>query len=103
MLNEFRARVGMTGLRQINDQLRHWFIQRAADWPHAVGLIDATDLEAACDGFKKKKRKPTRRTALPWACAPTNRVRVAGTSVTKSIRCACGGGNTPRRCCWSRW
>jgi hypothetical protein len=97
MLNEFRARLGVMGLRRINDQLRGEFIKEAARWPHAVALIDATDLEAACNGFKKKIPKPTRRIARPWAIGRTSRVRVAGTWVTKNIRSACGGANIIRR------
>ena len=79
MLNEFRARVGVSGLRKINDHLRQSLIQQAARWPHAVALMDATDLEAACSGFKKKTRTATLPRAHKWASAPTNLVRIAGT------------------------
>ena len=103
MLNEFRARAGVAGLRKINDQLRGQFIKQASGWAHAVALMDATDLEAACDGFKKKRRKPTRPSVQPWGCARTNRGRVAGTWGTKNIHCGCGGGSILRRCGWCRW
>jgi len=97
MLNEFRARAGVGGLRKINDQLRGSLIQRAMDWPQAVALMDATDLEAACGGFKKKTPKATVRTVPDWASAPTSPGRAAGMWVTRNTHCACGGANTHRR------
>lgn len=54
MLHNFRAQLGVSGAREINELvvgrlLQSWDPQRAA-----VGLIDATDLEASCVGSKKK-------------------------------------------------
>ncbi len=77
MLNEFRSRVGVTGLRAINDHLRLPFIERAAGWSHAVALIDATDLPAACHGFKKKTPKVTRRIGRGWEAAHSRAARAA--------------------------
>lgn len=56
MLHEFRARVGVAGLRAINGQLLEPLVERYAGQERSVGLIDATDLPAACGGFKKKHR-----------------------------------------------
>lgn len=56
MLHEFRARVGVAGLRAINAHLLAPLIERYAWQARSVGLIDATDLPAACNGFKKKHR-----------------------------------------------
>jgi hypothetical protein len=84
MLHEFRARVGVGGLRTINDWLKLPFIERAAGWSHAVGLMDATDLEAACDGFKKKMPKLTPPTARPWEIARSKPARAAGLWATKN-------------------
>ena len=56
ILNAFRACVGVLGLRQINEALLQPLIQTAALWQNATALIDATDLPAACGGFKKKHR-----------------------------------------------
>ena len=53
MLHEFRERVGVSGLRQINQQLLTRLLRRQGGQPHAVALMDATDLPAACVGFKK--------------------------------------------------
>lgn len=103
MINQFRARLGVGGLRQINDQLRAPLVEQASLWSHAVALIDATDLEAACDGFKKKTRKPTQPSARPWDSGPSRSARAAGMSVTRNIHCGCGGVNTTRRSCWCHW
>ena len=55
-LHEFRARLGVAGLRRINAQLLQPVIDQYAWQERSVGLIDATDLPAACVGFKKKHR-----------------------------------------------
>jgi hypothetical protein len=54
MLHEFRAQAGVSGLRRINQHLVGRLLCRRGVQPHAVALMDATDLPAACSGFKKK-------------------------------------------------
>jgi hypothetical protein len=54
MLHEFRQTVGVSGLRAINQHLVGRLLRRQGVQPHAVALMDATDLPAACSGFKKK-------------------------------------------------
>jgi hypothetical protein len=56
MLHEFRQSVGVSGLRHINQHLVGRLLHRRGVQPHAVALMDATDLPAACGGFKKKFR-----------------------------------------------
>ena len=56
MLHEFRQRLGVSGLRQINQHLLGQLLRRQGPQAHAVALMDATDLPAACSGFKKKHR-----------------------------------------------
>jgi hypothetical protein len=94
MLHEFRMQVGVGGLRRINDELRAGLIERASAWEHAVAIMDATDLEAACDGFKKKKRKVIRPIAQRLDSARSRQARTAGMWVTRSIPCDCGGVST---------
>jgi len=53
MLHEFRRHVGVSGLRAINQHLVERLLRRTGVQPHAVALMDATDLPAACSGFKK--------------------------------------------------
>jgi len=56
MLHEFRQQIGVSGLRQINQHLLERLLRRQGVQPHTVALMDATDLPAACSGFKKKHR-----------------------------------------------
>jgi hypothetical protein len=95
MLNEFRARAGVTGFRAINDRLRLPLIERVAGWSHAVALIDATDLPASCGGFKKKKPKATQLIAQRWEAARSRPGKAVALLATKSTRSGCGGVNTP--------
>ena len=56
ILNAFRSHAGVMGLRQINEALLQPLIQTAVLWQNATALMDATDLPAACSGFKKRHR-----------------------------------------------
>jgi hypothetical protein len=56
VLHEFRGRMGVSGLRRINNHLLTPLLDAYLWQPWSVGLIDATDLPAACVGFKKKHR-----------------------------------------------
>ncbi len=56
MLHEFRRDVGVSGLRAINQHLVGRLLHRQGVQPNAVALMDATDLPAACSGYKKKFR-----------------------------------------------
>jgi hypothetical protein len=57
MLHEFRERVGVSGARQVNELLLDSLLESVDPVAPAVGLIDATDLKAACCGSKKKHRR----------------------------------------------
>lgn len=99
MLHEFRNHLGVGGLRQINDFLRHDLLEQAAGWDQTVALIDATDLPAACRGFKKKKLAPTPRTVRRSEDARSRPGKAAASSATKNTPCVCGGELTPTECC----
>jgi hypothetical protein len=103
ILNAFRAHVGVLGLRQINEVLLQPLIQTAALWENATALMDATDLPAACGGFKKKTPAPTRRPTRLWAGGRSRPARAAGSSATRSTACVCGGVRTGKPSCWCRW
>ena len=103
ILNAFRGGVGVLGLRQINEAILQPLIQTASLWQNATALIDATDLPAACSGFKKKTPALTPLPAPRWADARSKPVRADGLSATKSTACACGGASIRQRCCWCRW
>ena len=101
MLHEFRQQVGVDGLRQINQHLISRLVSGRGIQPHWVALMDATDLRAASDGFKKKKLVSTQRSMLRWAGEHSRPGRAVGLWDTKSIRCAFGFRRAiaPSRCC----
>ena len=103
MLHEFRGRVGVSGLRAINDTLIEPLVEQAASWEQPLALIDATDLEAACSGFKKKKPKPTRHAKRPWVAARSKPARAVGLSATRSTLSDCGGVRTLPASCSCLW
>jgi len=103
ILNAFRAHTGVMGLRQINEIILRPLIQTAALWENATALIDATDLPAACSGFKKKTPAHTPPSTPHWADARSRPDRAAGSSVTRNTAFACGGASIRRRSCWCRW
>jgi hypothetical protein len=102
ILNAFRRHVGVMGLRQINEAILQPLIQTAALWENATALIDATDLPAACSGFKKKTLALTPPNMRRWADARSRPDRAAGLSATRSTASACGGGSIRHRSCWCR-
>jgi hypothetical protein len=53
MLHEFRARLGVSGFRRINDHLAQQVLMVAPLRDQTVGLIDATDLPASSRDKKK--------------------------------------------------
>lgn len=67
MLHEFRNRMGVDGLRCINEKLLESFIPKAGDDSRSVALIDATDLPASASGFKKNGPDVIRPNMRPWA------------------------------------
>lgn len=66
VLHAFRQRVGVMGLRQINERLLGSLLERATLWEHMCAVIDATDLPAACSGYKKKTLAATAPCTRPW-------------------------------------
>jgi hypothetical protein len=56
MLHEFRARMGVSGLRRINQQLLKPLLAEVVKRPDTIAIIDATDLPASCTVFKKRQR-----------------------------------------------
>src|SRR6267143_4632358 len=103
MLHEFRQRLDLTKLRGINEHLLGPLLDGCAGSAKTVALVDATDLPAATNAYKK----------IPWAStAPAGRTperavakrgRVAISSATKNTRCGSGCANTVPAFCWRRW
>lgn len=100
-LHEFRSRLTPGVLRGLNGLL----LQRLlATWPAGqpgVALIDATDLPAATNEYKKRAR-PSPRARRHWAGARSRRAARAISSATRSTRCGCGSRTTSRPGFWCR-
>jgi hypothetical protein len=103
MLHAFRDRVGVAGLRRINQHLLAPLVAPYAWQPWSVGLIDATDLPAACVGFKKKAPGNTPPPTLRWAGARSRRGKADASWATRNTRCVCGCIITWWGCNWCRW
>jgi hypothetical protein len=99
MMHEFRARVGVDGLRQINAGLLEPLLASVPARQDTIALIDATDLPAACSGFKKRAPVLIPRIEPLWAGALSRAARAAGLSVTRNIPSACGSRTIGPRCC----
>jgi hypothetical protein len=69
MLHEFRAGMGVSGLRRINQQLLKPLLKQVIERLDTIAIIDATDLPAACKVFKKRTLLPTQPGMQPLAIA----------------------------------
>jgi hypothetical protein len=103
MLNQFRERAGVSGLRQINEQLLEPLLPKNAGENLSLALIDATDLEAACSGHKKRPPGSIRRRAPRWERERSNAGRAVSLSDTRSTPFGSGCSAISEACCWCRW
>jgi hypothetical protein len=103
MMHEFRRRLGVAGLRRVNEVLLAPLLEGLNPSGPAIALMDATDLPAACRGFKKSPPALIRRRTPHWAGARSRRARAAASSATKSTRYGYGSRLTRRTGCWCRW
>jgi hypothetical protein len=99
-LHEFRARLGVTGLRAINAHLVGQLLQR---WPAQrmpVAVIDSTDLPAAtADSQKKRGGAFGRRNGPRWGRARSSPGTRVFSSATRSIVCGSAGRTPPPELC----
>lgn len=102
-LNQFRQRCGVDGLRQINDQLLEPLISQGVDQDLSLALIDATDLEAACSGHKKREPGRIRPTEPRWEAEPSNVGKAVSLSGIRNTPSGSGCESINPECCWSRW
>jgi hypothetical protein len=97
MLHQFRARLDLQILRHLNAALIAPLIDELDPARLPVAIMDATDLPAAANSFKKTRRiqRATRRSAR----ARSKPARAAGLSATKNTACAFGSRSTRTRSC----
>jgi hypothetical protein len=102
-LHEFRSRLGVGILRQINRHLLLPLLESLPAERKSVGLIDSTDLPAATSDFKKNKSRPTLLIARVRENARPKPGRAIGLWDTKSTPCECGSRKPASRCCLCHW
>src|ERR1700751_2475735 len=98
-LHEFRQRLTPMILRQINERLLLGLLE---GWPKeqlGVGLMDATDLPAATNEYKKKTMVAFPRIKQHWEHVPKRPGRADGLSAIRNTLYAFGWRTTPHRCC----
>ena len=95
--------VGVAGLRRVNEVLLAPLLEGLDPSAPAIALMDATDLPAACRGFKKSPPAPIPPRTPRWVGARSRRAKAAVSSATKSTRCGYGSRLIRRIGCWCRW
>lgn len=102
MLHEFRDRMDLARLRQLNVHLLRPLLEGTTHFAKTVALIDSTDLPAATNGYKKIPGVSTSPAEPALARAVLKMVRVATTSVIRSTHCDFGFVSIVLRFCWLR-
>lgn len=103
MLHEFRSRMDLAKLRQLNVHLLRPLLDGAGRFDKTVALIDSTDLPAATNGYKKIRwanTSPTEPTLVPAAAKTARAVTM---SAIRSTPCDFGFANILLRSCWLLW
>jgi hypothetical protein len=103
MLNQFREWCGVSGLRQINDQLLEPLLSHGIEQDLSVALIDATDLEAACSGHKKRQPEPIRPSEPRWEAELSNAGRAVSLSGIRNTLFGSGCESIDPEYCWCPW
>lgn len=103
MLHEFRNRMDLAKLRQLNVHLLRPLLKGTGNFAKTVALIDSTDLPAATNAYKKTPWANTLPTEPKSVRAAGRMVRVATTSAIRSTPCECGFVNILPRSCWLPW
>lgn len=102
MLNQFRQEVGVSGLRQINEELLGPLLPKSASEELSLALIDATDLEAACSGHKKSPPGATRPSERHWEPGHSSVARANSLWATRSTLSGSGCDAINGEYCWYR-
>ena len=103
VLPEFRQRLGVAGLRRINEHLAVARLSMAVAGSLSVALMDATDLAAATCGFKESVLASTARNARRWARGHSRQARAVSLWATRSTPSGYGCSGMNAGCCWFPW
>jgi hypothetical protein len=100
MLHQFRARLDLPLLREINACLLQPLLVTLPPERMPLAIMDSTDLPASANSFKKTNRFQR---VMPQSARVRSRpVKADGSLATKSTASACGFHNGRRRFCWLR-
>ena len=100
MLHEFRQRLDLNKLRCVNRQLLTPLLEGCSRFAKTLSLIDATDLPAATNAYKKTLPASIALTGPTRACAAAKTGRAATTLGIKNTRFGCGFDNIVPAFCW---
>lgn len=100
MLHHFRSRLDLCMLRELNASLVRPLLAGLDSSRLSLAIMDATDLPAAANGFKKTVR--LRPSAPPWAPEPSKPAGAAGSSATRNTACGYGFLNVKTPYYWRR-
>jgi hypothetical protein len=89
-MHEFRSRLTPGVLRNVNEHLLRLVLADCAQDHSGIALIDATDLPAATNEYKKSREPAFPRTGLRLGDGPASRASRVGSLVTRSTLCGCG-------------
>lgn len=97
MLHQFRDRLGVTRLRQINQHLLQPLLTGLDYFPKSVAIIDATDLPAATHAFKKNGWVIIPLAMRVWVAARSKPARAVGSLDIRNTPCGFGCGSVNRK------
>jgi hypothetical protein len=100
MLHQFRQRLDLNKLRCVNRHLLRPLLEGCSVFAKTVGLIDATDLPAATNAYKKILPASIVLSGLTRVRAAAKTDKVATSSDIRSTRCGCGFDNIVPAFCW---
>ena len=100
MLHHFRARLDLDALRELNASLVRPLLAGLDPSRLSLAIMDATDLPAAANGFKKTARL---RPSVPLlAPEPSKPAGAVGSSATRNTACGYGFLSVKTPCYWHR-
>jgi hypothetical protein len=100
MLHQFRSRLDLYALREVNASLVRPLIASLDPSRLPLAMMDATDLPAAANAFKKTGR--LRRGVPPLGPGLSKPGEAAGSLATRNTACGYGFPSVRRPCCWRR-
>ena len=99
MLQQFRLWLRPGVLRRLNAHLLRPLLDGLDPERKTVGIMDATDLPAAANSFKKKTKGTGRHLEQPLELEALKAAKADGSSATRNTLCVCGLAALKTRFC----